>query len=87
MKAYVLIQTQAGSAPVGLALKGIPGIEATDDLTGAFDAIAMVTVESMRDLLGTVIQKIRELPGVTRVLPAPLVRPLSRLVRIEEDAA
>jgi DNA-binding Lrp family transcriptional regulator len=74
VKAYVLIQTRAGSQPVGAALRAIPGIESTDDLTGPYDAIALASAESMRDLSQMVISRIRELPGVTRALPATLAR-------------
>lgn len=81
MEAFVLIQTQSGSGPVGAALRAIPGIESTNDLTGPFDAIALASAESMGDLLQTVVSRIRELPGVTRALPAPLVRSSSPSIR------
>ncbi|HEY3210653.1 MAG TPA: Lrp/AsnC ligand binding domain-containing protein [Actinomycetota bacterium] len=87
MKAFVLVQTQNGSQPLAAALRSIPGIEWTDNLTGAFDAIALARAESMRDLLETVVERIRELPGVTRALPAALVRSLSALVPGGEEAA
>lgn len=87
MKAFVLIQTHAGSEPLAAALRAIPGVEWTDDLTGPFDAIALASAESTRDLLETVVAKIRGLPGVTRALPAPLVRSLSALVPGGEEAA
>ena len=87
MKAFVLIQTLAGTEPVGAALRAIPGVEWTDDLTGPFDAIALASAQSRRDLLETVVERIRSLPGVTRALPAPLARSLSALVPGKEQAA
>lgn len=87
MQAFVLIQTRAGSERIGWALLSIPGVEWTDDLTGAFDAIALASAASMHDLAETVIQRIRDLPAVTQALPAPVVRTIARPGRPEEVAA
>lgn len=73
MKAFVLIQTQAVNEPIANVLRTFPEIESAEDLTGPYDAIALATAGSTRELLDIVVPKIRELPGVTRVLPAPLV--------------
>jgi hypothetical protein len=78
MKAFVLIQTH-GEA-VGTQLRSIPGIESTEDVSGPFDAIALVSAGSARELFNAVLPRIREVPGVSRVLPAPLVRSLPSLV-------
>jgi hypothetical protein len=80
MQAFVLIQTQGGNEPLAAALRTIPGIQSADDLTGPFDAIAVVTADSTRDLFDGVVSRIRDLPGVTRALPAPVVRPLAEVV-------
>ena len=45
-----------------------------DDLSGPYDAIAIASASSARDLFDRVLPEIRELPGVTQALPAPLVR-------------
>ena len=74
MNAYVLIQTEAGSAPIATALRGIPGIVSADDLTGAFDAIALTRSDSGATLADRILARIATLPGVIRAIPAPLIR-------------
>src|SRR3989442_7995305 len=74
VKAFVLIQKLAGTDPVGESLRAIPGIVRVDDLTGPFDAIALAHAESTEDLFRGVVAAVRELPGVTQALAAPLVR-------------
>ena len=73
LRAYVLIQTDARAAPLSDALRGIPGVISAQDLTGAFDAIALASSASTRTLLENVVAQIRALPDVVRALPAPLV--------------
>jgi DNA-binding Lrp family transcriptional regulator len=51
----------------------MPGIESLQEVTGALDVIALAAAESLSELLETVISKIRALPGVLHVLPAPLI--------------
>ena len=74
MTAYVLIQARPDSRPVGTALRAMRGIVSVEDLTGPYDAIALASAASSRDLFERVLPEIRGLPGVTQVLPAPLVR-------------
>ena len=78
MTAYVLIQKQPQTRPIGAMLRSIPEVVSADDLTGPFDAIALARVDSSRDLFDSVLPRIRELPGVTQALPAPLVRAFDR---------
>jgi DNA-binding Lrp family transcriptional regulator len=73
VKAYVLIKTVDGSAVVSETLRSMPGINSVEEVTGALDAVAVATAESVSDLLETVVAKIRQLPGVLHVLPAPLI--------------
>ncbi len=85
MKAYVLIKTADGSASVGEALRSMPGIESVEEVRGALDAIAVADVDP--DLLKSVVERIRELPGVLHVLPAPLIESLSPLATSGVEAA
>jgi DNA-binding Lrp family transcriptional regulator len=78
MTAYVLIQKQPDSEAVAARLRSMPEIVSADDLTGAFDAIALARAASSRDLFETVLPRIRELPGVTQALPAPLVHAFTK---------
>ena len=73
MTAYVLIQARPDSRPVGSAIRAVRAIVEAEDLTGPYDAIALASADSSRDLFERVLPQIRELPGVTQVLPAPLV--------------
>jgi hypothetical protein len=55
----------------------IPGILSAEDVSGAYDAVALAGAGSTRHLIEQVIAKILGLPGVTRALPAPLIRSLA----------
>jgi hypothetical protein len=74
MTAYVLIQTRSDRKPVAGTLRAMRGIVDANDLTGPYDAIAIASADSSRDLFGRILPEIRRLPGVTQALPAPLVR-------------
>jgi Lrp/AsnC ligand binding domain len=86
VQAFVLIQTENGTPPIAASLRSIPGVESSDDLTGAFDAIALATAETVQDLFDRVLTAIRSLPGVVRALPAPLVRARSGLTPVPAAA-
>jgi Lrp/AsnC ligand binding domain len=87
LKAFVLIQAQPGAEPLGAALRALPGIEWTDDLTGPYDAIALASAESTQALFESVVPTIRALPGVTRALPATVVVSLSPARSGRDEAA
>ena len=74
MTAYILIQARSEAKPLGSTIRALPAIVSADDLTGPYDAIAVASADSIRDLYDRVLPEIRELPGVTQALPAPLVR-------------
>ncbi len=73
MKAYVLIQTEAHGQPLAHSLKSIPGILAAEDLSGAYDAIALAHAVSSRHLMDEIIGTIKAIPGVSRALPTPVL--------------
>lgn len=73
MLAYVLIQTDGGDGLVAGEIRAIPGVVSAEDVTGAYDAIAVARSDSMRHLNEVILPRIRNLPGVTRALPAPLL--------------
>jgi len=81
VKAFLLIQTAPASGPIGPSLRTLPGVEfeLTDDVTGPFDAIALVNAGSTRDLMDSVVGAVRALPGVTHVLSAPVAGSLTTL--------
>jgi DNA-binding Lrp family transcriptional regulator len=73
VKAYVLIHTQAEREPLAQRLRALPQVVSAEDLTGPYDAIAVVRPRSVRHLVEEIIEEIRKLPGVIRALPLPLV--------------
>jgi hypothetical protein len=77
VRAYVLIQTEVRGQSIARRLMSIPGVVEARDLGGAYDAIVLAGAGSTRQLLDQVIARILALPGVTRALPAPVIRSLS----------
>lgn len=77
MKAFVLIQTDDHSEPIAQTLRTISGVACAEDLSGPFDAIALAGSDSTAQMMEGIVARIRDLPGVLRVLPAPLIRSLS----------
>jgi DNA-binding Lrp family transcriptional regulator len=73
LRAYVLIQTNREMEDLSRELRAIPGVVSAEDVTGAYDAIAVARSDSVRYLNEVVLPEIRRLPGVVRALPAPLL--------------
>jgi DNA-binding Lrp family transcriptional regulator len=73
LRAYVLIQTDGDGDHLAYELRAIPGVVSAEDVTGAYDAIAVARSGSMRHLTEVILPEIRKLPGVMRALPAPLL--------------
>ena len=73
MQAYVLIQTDEGKELVADEVRGVPGVISADDVTGAYDVIALARSGSIRQLTEVLLPEILRLPGVMRALPAPLL--------------
>jgi hypothetical protein len=71
--AYVLIQTEPVSEPLARRLRTIPGIVSAEDLSGPYDAIALARSDSADLPIEGMLAQIRDLPGVTRALPAHLL--------------
>jgi hypothetical protein len=77
LRAYVLIQTEAHGEPMTRSLMAIPGVLSAEDVTGAYDAVVLAGARSTRHLVEQIVARILSLPGVTRALPAPLIRSLA----------
>lgn len=89
MAAYVLIQTAAGADPIAPILQDIGGIVLAEELRGPYDAIALARAGSSAMSLDQILTEVRELPGVTRAITAPLIdsrRPALSENRDEEAA-
>lgn len=76
LDAYVLIQSDLNGESLARKVRSIPGVVAAEDLAGAYDAIALARSGSLDRLVEGVVSEIRRLPGVTRAIPAPLIRSL-----------
>jgi len=71
-KAYLLVQTERWGTTVADRLRAIPGVELAADVTGPYDALALVG--SIDDGgVGRILDTVRGLPGVLRVIAAPVV--------------
>ena len=69
MTAYVLIQTEQGKLMAD-ELGPLPGIVSAEDLSAAYDAIAVARSDADGLALDGILAEIRGLPRVTRALPA-----------------
>ena len=75
VKAYVLIQAQAGrAASVGAELAKITGAISADVVTGPYDVIARVEADNIDALGKLVVVQIQAIEGITRTLTCPIVR-------------
>lgn len=75
LRAYVLIQTEAGRAlHVAEAITGIDGVTSASAVNGPYDVIALTEAANVDDLGQMVIGKIQTVEGITRTLTCPLVR-------------
>lgn len=64
-RAYVLVHCDVGKAQsVKEALKGIPGIQQVDIVTGDYDLIIQIEQPSVEELGRLIMEKIHGTPGV-----------------------
>jgi hypothetical protein len=73
VRAYVLIQIELGAQAPNGSLLSIPGIVGAEQLSGPYDAIALAVTGGGRSI-DAVLDDVRLLPGVLRVIAAPLTR-------------
>jgi DNA-binding Lrp family transcriptional regulator len=74
IKAYVLIQTEIGTArEVWAGVAAIPGVSFAVTVTGPYDVLAYVTAADL-DALGKIaVGEIQAIAGVSRTLTCPVV--------------
>jgi DNA-binding Lrp family transcriptional regulator len=74
VQAFVLIQTEVGKAAfVAEEVRGIPGVESADDVTGPYDVIVKVSASDVDALGKLVVKRIQDIDGITRTLTCPVV--------------
>ena len=74
VSAYVLIQTEVGKAAyVAGHVREIPGVIASDDVTGPYDVIVRAEARNVDELGKLVVAKVQGIEGITRTLTCPVV--------------
>jgi DNA-binding Lrp family transcriptional regulator len=74
VRAYVLIQTEAGQAGrVAKEVAAVDGVGSVVAVTGPYDVIARVEAPSIDDLGRMVVSGIQGVKGITRTLTCPVV--------------
>ena len=71
--AYVLIQTEVNAAEVAGQIRGVPGVDSADDVSGPYDVIVRVTADDLDELGKLVVSQVQRVEGVTRTLTCPIV--------------
>ena len=75
VRAYILIQTQVGSAgEVARDVGRIKGVTSAEAVTGPYDVIAVFEARNLDELARLVVGKTQSIDGVTRTLTCPVVR-------------
>ena len=75
VSAYVLIQTEVGkAASVAAEVRDIPGVVASDDVTGPYDVIVRAEADSIDELGRSIISRLQMIEGITRTLTCPVVK-------------
>ena len=68
-RAFILIETQVGRAnQVVQALRSLPGVKSADVITGSFDVIALIEVDSMGSMAELVTGQMQSIRGVLRTI-------------------
>jgi DNA-binding Lrp family transcriptional regulator len=75
LRAYILIQTEAGTAAVASTVTSIDGVTSASTLNGPYDVIAEAQSANVDELGRVVMDKIQTVDGITRTLTCPVVRP------------
>ena len=73
-RAFVLIETAVGKTKEALAaIGGTPGIESVNSVTGSYDIIAVVDMETTSELGDLITGKIHAVKGVARTVTCIVV--------------
>jgi DNA-binding Lrp family transcriptional regulator len=69
IKGYLLIQTKTGTTKqVVDAIRKVEGVVSADAVTGSWDAIAIVTGESVKNIGELVVGRVRKIDGIEKTL-------------------
>ena len=68
-RAFILIETQVGRAnQVVQALRSLPGVKSADVVTGSFDVIVLIEVDTMGAMAELVTGQMQGIRGVLRTI-------------------
>jgi DNA-binding Lrp family transcriptional regulator len=68
-RAYVLIEAEAGQVGAIVAeLRGMPGVNAADPVTGPYDIIVTIETTDPRDIGRLVMNEIHGIAGIKRTI-------------------
>ena len=74
ISAYILILTEVGrSAEIARAIAELPGVEASEDVTGPYDVIVRAHADDINELGRLVVSRIQAIDGIDRTLTCPVV--------------
>jgi len=69
VKGYLLIQTKMGmTKQVVDAIRKLEEVVSADEVTGSWDAIAIVTGKSIKDIGELVVGRVRKIDGIDKTL-------------------
>ena len=73
-RAFILIETEVGKTKEVLAaIEGVPGIESVNCVTGPYDIIAVVDMETLSDIGELVSNNMHAVKGITRTVTCIVV--------------
>ena len=68
-KAYILIECKVGvTTEVVAGLKRLKGIKSVETITGPYDVIAVLELETLHDIGDLVTQRIQQVTGISRTV-------------------
>ena len=68
-KAYILIECKVGvTTEVVAGLKRLKGIKSVETITGPYDVIAVLELETLHDIGDLVTQSIQQVTGISRTV-------------------
>jgi DNA-binding Lrp family transcriptional regulator len=74
VQAYILVQTDVGTAAVAAAaIAQVKGVTLAEDVTGPYDVIVRAEARNVDELGKLVVARVQTLDGITRTLTCPVV--------------
>ncbi len=75
MRAYILIQTEAGrEADVAKFAAEVKGVLRTAVVTGPYDVVVVAEARDVHELGRRVLRRLQQVEGVTRTMTCPVIR-------------